>query len=323
MSRRSYVIRRIAFSVFALYLVLSITFGFIVLTADPGVALVAHGASRQAASERANMSERQEMVQKAIAEYKAEHNLNKPIWQSYVDWMVDITTLDWGRSYSLRGTPVLTVLGEAIPATLKYVIPAMLFALVGGIGLGVYSALNPGTTVERIVTSGSYIGFGIPNYWLAVAAGLFGVTTFATQFAPANIVRYALPTVILGTSLLAGQLRYARAESREHIYREFVKLLRAKGATNWLVAQHILRNAAIPLLSLFFADLIGTLVVNVFVLESVLDIPGIGSLGLRAIQARDLPLILGIAMVIGFAGIVGNLLQDLAYLVLDPRVDSE
>ncbi|MFH5801260.1 ABC transporter permease [Haladaptatus sp. CMAA 1911] len=322
MSRRSYVIRRAAFSIFALYLVLSVTFGFIALTADPGIASVAHGASRQAASERANMSERQEMVQKAIEEYKAEHDLNKPIWQSYVDWMVDITTLEWGRSYSLH-TPVLTVLAEAIPATLKYVVPAMLFALIGGIGLGVYAALNPGTAIERIVTAGSYIGFGIPNYWLAVAAGLFGVTTFATQFVPADVVRYALPTVILGTSLLAGQLRYARAESREHIYREFIKLLRAKGATNWLVAQHILRNAAIPLLSLFFADLIGTLVVNVFVLESVLGIPGIGSLGLRAIQARDLPLILGIAMVIAFAGIVGNLLQDLAYLGLDPRVDSE
>ncbi|ODR81759.1 hypothetical protein BG842_24390 [Haladaptatus sp. W1] len=323
MSRRSYVVKRVALSVFALYLVLSVTFGFIALTADPGVAFVAHGASRQAASERANMSEREQMVQQAIAEYKAEHNLNKPIWRSYVDWLVDITTLDWGRSYSLNGTPVLTVLGQAIPATLTYVVPAMLFALVGGIGFGVYAALNPGTALERVVTGGSYLGFGIPNYWLAVVAGLVGVTAFATRFAPPDIVRSALPAVILGTSLLAGQLRYARAESREYVFREFVKLLRAKGATNWRVARHILRNAAIPLLSLFFADLIGTLVVNVFVLESVLGIRGIGYFGLRAIQQRDLPLILGVAMVIAIAGIVGNLIQDLAYFGLDPRVDSE
>lgn len=323
MSRRSYVVRRVAFSVFALYLVLSVTFGFIALTADPHVALVAHGAAQQARNERANATERKQMVQKAIAEYKAEHNLDEPVWKSYVNWLVDITTLDWGRSYSHHGTPVLTVLGRAIPATLGYVVPAMLFALVGGIGLGVYSALNSGTVIERVITGGSYLGFGIPNYWIAVVAGLFGVTAFAGQFVPPDIVRDALPVVILGTSLLAGQLRYSRAESREYVYREFVKLLRAKGASNWRVARHVLRNAAIPLLSLFFADLIGALVVNVFVLESVLHIPGIGSVGLSAIEQRDLPLILGVAMVIAFAGIVGNLIQDLAYLGLDPRVDSE
>ncbi|WP_458188121.1 ABC transporter permease subunit [Haladaptatus sp. NG-WS-4] len=89
------------------------------------------------------------------------------------------------------------------------------------------------------------------------------------------------------------------------------------------VTRNILRNAAIPLLSLFFADLIGVLVVNVFVLEEVLGIPGIGRIGLLAIEQRDLPLIIGIALVIAFAGIVGNLIQDIAYSSLDPRVDAE
>ncbi len=132
-----------------------------------------------------------------------------------------------------------------------------------------------------------------------------------------------LLSAVLDISLLAGQLRYARAESCEYVYREFVKLLRAKGASNWRVARHIVRNAAIPLLSLFFADLIGTLVVNVFVLEFISSVRGIGTLGLQAIQHRDLPLILGVAIIIAFAGILGNLFQDLAYLGLDPRVESE
>ncbi|WP_435159484.1 ABC transporter permease subunit [Haladaptatus sp. DFWS20] len=132
-----------------------------------------------------------------------------------------------------------------------------------------------------------------------------------------------LPAGILGVSLLAGQLRHARAESREYVYRDFVKLLRAKGASTRLVARHILRNAAIPLISLFFVDFIGVLIVNVFVLEQVLNIPGIGFAGLIALEQRDLPLIIGIAMTIAVAGIASNLIQDIAYISLDPRVESE
>ena len=173
------------------------------------------------------------------------------------------------------------------------------------------------------MTGGSYLGLGVPSYWIVVVAGpgILGLTETLHQFTPH--VQTVLLSSVLGISLLAGQLRYARAESREYVYREFVKLLRAKGASNRRVARHILRNAAIPLLSLFFADLIGTLVVNVFVLESVTGVGGIGSLGLGAIQQRDLPLILGVAMVIAFVGILGNLFQDIAYVGLDPRVESE
>ncbi|KZN26003.1 hypothetical protein A4G99_23585 [Haladaptatus sp. R4] len=323
MSRRSYVIKRIAFSVFALYLVLSVTFGFIALTANPGVAQAAYGAAQSARNHRLNATEQKAYVHEAIEQYKEEHDLNEPVWKSYLNWLVDITTFHWGRSHTHHGTPVITLLEGAIPATSRYVVPAMLFALVGGIGLGVYSALHPGSIVERIVTGGSYVGLGIPSYWIVVVAGpgILGLTETLHQFTPH--VQTVLLSSVLGISLLAGQLRYARAESREYVYREFVKLLRAKGASNRRVARHILRNAAIPLLSLFFADLIGTLVVNVFVLESVTGVGGIGSLGLGAIQQRDLPLILGVAMVIAFVGILGNLFQDLAYVGLDPRVESE
>ncbi|WP_458207964.1 ABC transporter permease [Haladaptatus sp. NG-SE-30] len=323
MSRRTYVTKRIVFTIFALYLVMSVTFGFIMLTANPMVARVAHGAAQQARNERANETERKQMVQEVIDEYKEEHNLDEPLLQSYTRWLIDITTFDWGTSYSHRA-PVMAVLSRTIPTTLAYVIPAMMFALLGGIGLGVYSALNPGTAMERLVTGGSYLGFSIPNYWLATVATFLGARTLVVPFiSNGTIMSVVLPAAILGTSLLAGQLRYARAESHEYVYSEFVKLLRAKGASNLRVARHILRNAAIPLLSLFFADLIGVLIVNVFVLEHVLRIPGIGRAGLFAMEQRDLPLIIGIALTIAFAGIVGNLVQDLAYSSLDPRVDAE
>src|SRR5699024_9754728 len=91
-----------------------------------------------------------------------------------------------------------------------------------------------------------------------------------------------LPAIVLGTSLLTGQIRYTRAQSLEHVGTEFVKLVRAKGARRWRVARHLLRNAAVPLLSLFFADMMGIVVLNVFVLEYVFEIPGLGGLGLVA-----------------------------------------
>lgn len=318
-----HVTRRVLFAVFAIYLVISITFGFVALTADPNIGLVAYGASMQAASERANQSEAAEMVREAISAYKEDRNLDDPISERYVRWLVGVTTLDWGRSYTQKA-PVTTVLANALPRTAAYLVPAMLFALVGGLGLGVYSALNPGSLLERVSTAGFYLGLGIPNYWLALFVTTMGVGTYGDKFYNQPVfLRVVLPAAILGTTLLAGQLRYARAESREYVNTEFLKLVRAKGGSNWLRGKHVLRNAALPLVSLFFADLLGVLVVEVFVLEEIFHIQGIGTVGLAAIQDRDLPLILGVAMVFAFAGIIGNLIQDLAYLALDPRVDSE
>ncbi|PSP56319.1 ABC transporter permease [Halobacteriales archaeon QS_1_67_19] len=319
----THVTRRVLFAVFALYLVMSITFGFIALTADPKIALIAHGVATSAEGQRANASERAEMVREAISAYKEDRNLDEPVIKRYVRWMVDITTFDWGESYS-QNAPVTTVLAGALPRTLAYLGPALVVALLGGLGLGVYTALHPGSLLAWLSTGGAYLAYGIPNYWLVLFAGVLGAEGYGNAFYDAAVFRHVvLPAGVLGATLLAGQLRYARAESREYVNTEFLKLVRAKGASNRLIARHILRNAALPLVSLFFADLLGVLVVEVFVLESILSIDGIGTVGLAAIEDRDLPLILGVAMVFAFAGIVGNLIQDLAYLALDPRVDSE
>lgn len=319
-----YLTKRVLFSVFAIYLVISVTFGFVALTADPNVGLVAHGAARSPEAQQANESEREAIVEEAIREYRESRNMAAPVSERYVRWLVDVTTLDWGESFS-QNAPVTSVLATAIPKTLTYVVPAMLFALVGGIGLGVFSAMNSGSVVGRVVSGGFYLGFGIPNYWLALVVVMLGTMHYGASFRTPLLNEVVVPAAVLGTSLLAGQLRYARAESREYVNTEFLKLIRAKGASNRLAARHVLRNAALPLFSLFFADLMGVLVVSVFVLESpmVLGIEGIGNVGLAAIEDRDVPLILGVAMVFAFAGIIGNLLQDLAYLALDPRVDSD
>lgn len=323
MSFLSYLTRRTLLAIVAIYLVVSVTFGFVALTANPEVARVAYVAGMQANQQDANASERREMVQSAIEEYREEHNLDEPILERYLSYLVRVTTLDWGTSQTLE-KPVTSVLGGAIPTTLAYVVPAMLFALVGGVLVGVFGALEPGGVLGRLVTGTSYVGFAVPNYWIATVVLLLGVLPLGSATDGSGLAtRVVLPAAILGVSLLAGQIRYARAEAREYVNMEFVKLLRAKGASTGRIARHVLKNAAIPLISLFFADLLGVMVVNVFVLEKVIGIHGIGQVGLMAIQQRDLPLVIGIAMAIAIAGVLGNLIQDVSYRFVDPRVGAD
>ena len=190
-----------------------------------------------------------------------------------------------------------------------------------------YTATHRESRLARVVTSLIHFGFSIPNFLLAEVLLLFvlGRSELLAGLGPGtySLLRsVVIPAAIVGTSLLAGQMRYARAQSLEYANTEFVKLVRAKGAGTRRVARHLLRNAAIPLLALFFTDMIGILVVNVFVIEYVFSIPGIGGLSLVAFQQQDLPVVLGATMVIVFVGIGGNFLQDVAYLVLDPRVEE-
>lgn len=318
MSAKWQVVRRVGFAVFAVYLVLSITFGFVALTPDPNIAPELWEAVRHQGASA-------EEVQQVNQAYLEATNRDIPVFDRYVQWLADITTLDWGTSFN-QNVPVTGLIGQALPYTLAYIFPGVAFALVGGIAIGVYSATHHHTLLDRLATGFGYLGFSVPNFWIAEVFILVLVTELgwfdqsAADGTWAILSQLVLPAAILGTSLLAGQVRYARAESLEYINAEFVKLVRAKGASGWRVARHILRNAALPLLSLFFTDLLAVLVVNIYVIETVFGIPGLGTLSLEAIQNRDMPVILGTTMVIVLFGIVGNLVQDLAYVVLDPRV---
>jgi peptide/nickel transport system permease protein len=325
-SFRWYALRRVGFALVALYLVVSVTFGFLALTPDPTVDEVARQAALEA--QGLNASEREAAVQEAIREYREQRGLDDPIYVRYARWMVNVATFDWGDSYTF-GVPVVAVLGGALVETLVYVVPAVLIAVVGGILAGVYGALNRGGLGDRLATGVGYLGFSLPNFWLGelllLALSLYAGNTLlqGTDVPPGPLTQVVLPAAVLGTSLLAGQLRYARAESLEYVGSEFVKLVRAKGAGQRRIGMHVLRNAAVPLMSLFVADLLAVLVLNVYVIEAVFGIQGFGSVSLQAIYNRDLPVVIGSAMVVAAVGVGGNLLQDLLSVVVDPRVSEE
>lgn len=313
--------RRVGSALLAVYLVVSVTFGFVALTPDPNEATIAHQTARQG-GDAAD-------VEQAVSAYRAARNYDDPIGQRYVRWLVGVTTLKWGYSFS-AGRPVVDLLAGSLRYTLAYVVPATVLASLG-VFVGYHAAWQRRRLSARAETLLSYVAFGIPNFWLAVVllflgGELFGLTTPSYQFAGAwgvdEFGRFALPTVVLTTGMFATLVRYARTGALEAFNRHFVEVVRAKGVSELGVARHVLRTLVATLLSLFTAELVGVLVLNVFVVEFVFGIPGLGQLTLGAIQQRDMPLVLGTTMVVVFVGIGGSLLSDLATMVLDPRVDA-
>jgi len=320
---------RLLLAVFSWYVVLSVVFGFVVLTDDPTVGQVRFGAARAC---EGPSEQREACIEERVAAYEEMKNLNDPIHERYARWLVDGSTFDWGRSHSLKA-PVTVLIADRLPYTLLYVVPAMALSSVAGVAAGALLGLREGSWLDRVGTVVSYGGLGVPNFWLATVLLWYftqdnlvlngAVDPEKGALAPANLEAALLPTLVLASTLFAGQLRYARAETLEHAGSEFVSLVRAKGFGDLGVGKRILRVAAAPLASLLFVDLLGVLVINVYVIEYVFELPGFGALSYTAIVQQDLPLVLGTALTVALVGIVGSLLQDVAYSVLDPRVRDD
>lgn len=326
MGLSKHVARRLVIALVAVYLVMTVAFAFVAFTPDPNQALVAHQTQTTGGSS--------EDVREAIAAYRDARNLDDPILQRYGRWLMDVSTLDWGLSYTYN-RPVTELIEQRLPYTVLYVAPALALSLVSGVLIGLYSAFNRRSTFDRVSSLTGYLGLGIPNFWLAEVATLAVALQFGAGFGAvhsngrpdafwsvAHLRAFALPTLVLASGLFAGQLRYARAESMEYVNAEFVNALRAKGISRLSVARHVLRNAAVPILSLFFTDMVAVLVVNIYVIEEVFRIDGLSALSLTAIHQRDLPLVLGTTMVIALVGIAANFLQDVTYATLDPRISD-
>ncbi|MFD1512920.1 ABC transporter permease [Halomarina rubra] len=318
--------RRVVFAVCVVWLVVSLTWASIALTRDPNAA-----AERRAINTNDQLSD----AEKEAALERLEDG-GEPALDRYLDWAGDFATLEWGYANSLQRydenrqpvrVTVTDALARGLPNTLRYVVPAILLAVALGWAIGVYAALSPGSRAARVASMTAYFGGGFPNFYLAVLVpvvvsiplNLLGHELPRT-LGPLGVQTTLLPVFVLTLGLVGGQIRYARTEALEYAREDFVRLVRAKGAGPTRLARHVLRNAALPLIALFFTEVLAVLVVDVFVLEYVFPIGGIGSMALTGIQSRDLPLIVGITTVIVAAGVFGTLLQDLSHHYLDPRV---
>lgn len=252
------------------------------------------------------------------AEYFAARGLDRPLSEVYVDWLGRMVTLDWGVSFS-SGEPVFPLVTDAVVRTATYVLPALALAIVAGVAIGMYAALNPDSRLGSGSVGTAYLLFALPNFW--VGGMLLSLTLDDAAARSPLVFDHLLPIALTFSTLLGGYVSYSRAHSREYATADFVSLVRAKGASNARVAVHVLRNAAIPFFSMLFTEALGLLVLATFVIEVLFGIDGFGLLLLEAVGARDLPVILGGTVVVIAVGVVGNVVQDLAYGYLDPRVE--
>ena len=307
------VLQRLAATVPVLLLVTAGVFALLHLTpGDPIDAMMAESADAT-----------------AKASLRAELGLDRPLHVQYVAWMGRLLRGDLGHSIR-NGEPVLENVSRRIRPSLQLALLAMAISLLVAFPVGIASAVRRNTSVDRVGTTFALFGICMPNFLLALLLiFLFGVTLrwlpISGYVDPAEelvdgLRSLALPAVTLGLALAAVVTRTLRSSMLEALTEDYVRTARAKGLSEWrVVRDHVLRNALIPVVTVLGLQL-GTLIGGAVITEYVFALPGIGRLVVDAVFARDYPLVQGVVLLIAVGFIASNLVVDLLYGLIDPRI---
>ena len=256
-----------------------------------------------------------------LARLRAELRLDDPLHQQFAHYAKGVLTGNLGTSYITR-RPILNDLLERFPATLRLAAAAMLFAAALGIGIGIYGAWRPGTWADRVATFGAYLGISFPVYWV----GLILILIFAVnlRWLPASgssgLAYLVLPAITLGMRSVAFLARMTRAAMQEVLQSDFVRTARAKGLKERpVILGHALRNALIPIVTVLGLDF-GSYLTGSILTETIFSWPGVGRYVLNAIDKRDLPAVQGSILFLSLVFVIVNLITDLLYARVDPRV---
>jgi peptide/nickel transport system permease protein len=270
-------------------------------------------------------------------EARARLGLDKPMWEQYGIFLMNAASGDMGRSF-VYNQPPLAVIFERMPATLELAIVAMLLTVVLGIPLGLIAGLRPNSLVGRAIMAASVLGFSLPSFWV----GLTLIMVFAVHFQvlpstgrgtvttlfgiPSSLwtsggwTFVILPAVNLALFNIALTIRLIRAGAREAMLSDYVKFARAKGLTGRrVIGVHVLKNIMIPVVTILGLEF-GGIIAFAVVTESIFAWPGMGKLIIDSINLLDRPMIVAYLMLIVFIVILINLVVDVLYCVLDPRV---
>jgi peptide/nickel transport system permease protein len=256
-----------------------------------------------------------------LAQLRSDLGLDRPLTEQYGSFLLGLVRGDLGQSFFYR-RPVRVVLLEKLPATLELAGAAMILALVIALPLGVIAAVRKDSLSDRLSMLASLVGISMPNFWL----GPLLIILFSIQLGwlpvsgredPWSIV---LPAVTLGTALAALLSRMTRSAMLDVLEEDYLRTARAKGlAERTVIGRHALRNALLPVLTIVGLQF-GALLSGAVITENVFAWPGIGTLLIQAIHARDYPLIQGCVLVISLGYVAANFLTDIFYAFSDPRI---
>ena len=311
----SYIARRLAVIIPTLILVSIFIFTLQkILPGDPALALA--GEERDAAS---------------LEFIREKYHLNDPIYLQYINWAGSALKGDLGVSLRTN-EPVTQLIGAKLPVTIQLAIMAMIIAFLIGVPAGVLSAVKKGTVVDYLANIVALSGLSIPNFWLGIM--LILLVSVNLGWLPASgyesifndplrsLQTMIMPAFVLGTSLAATLMRHTRSAMLGVLKADYVRTARSKGVSEFaVIIKHAFRNALLPIVTLS-AVLFGQLLAGAVLTEQIFTIPGFGKLIVDAVFTRDYAVVQGVVLctAIGFLGM--NLLADIAYFLLNPRMRS-
>ncbi|WP_112291657.1 ABC transporter permease [Rahnella sp. AN3-3W3] len=264
-----------------------------------------------------------------IAQLREQYHLNDPIPSQYFHWVGNALRGDFGTSLRTQ-EPVLQLIASKLPVTLELSLLAMIVALIIGITMGVLAAVNKGTWIDNGTNFLALSGISIPHFWLGVLLiMLFSVKLHwlpASGYVPfsedplQNLKTMLLPAAVLGTGLSATLMRHTRAAMIAVLKADYIRTARAKGLLpKKVIMKHALRNALVPIITLttlLFGELLGGAVLS----EQVFTIPGFGKMIVDSVFNRDYAVVQGVVMVVAVGFLLMNLLADVLYVLVNPRM---
>ena len=312
-----YIVRRLFFGV--LVLLIMTTFIFIIMRAVPGDVVTLQLANSGATAEQMDA-------------LKAEMGLDKSVFAQLIDWGKNALQADLGSSL-WSGQEVSQIVSARLPVTIQLALMAIVLAIIIGIPIGVISAVKQNTFIDHFLKVISIGGLSIPSFWLGLILLTFlslafnwipplGYQSFADN-PIVNLQQMFLPAICLAITLSASIVRMTRSAVLEVLHSEFIRTVRAKGAKEAVVIfKHALRNSLISVITLIGLQ-IGYLLGGTVVLESIFALPGLGSLIFESVLVRDYPIVQSTVLVFGAMFLLVNLIVDVMYGWVDPRIRTK
>lgn len=311
---KSYILKRIVQIIPVIFLVSILS--FIIIHSAPG--------------DPVNMYIKPEMTQYEIEQLREQMGLNGTVVSQYFSWLKNVLKGNWGYSL-ISNRPVLDLILSKLPSTMLLMATSLILSVVIAIPLGLIAGLHENKAIDHILSFFTYIGISIPTFWFAIL--LIVIFTLKLGWLPSvgmrstgvnttiDLIKHLImPSMALSIGNTAVFVRYIRTNTIKQLHEEYVTTVQSKGAnSSYILRHHVLKNCLLPIITLVGMNL-ASLVTGSFIIESIFGWPGMGTLGMSAINTRDYPMIMGFTMLSCMILILGNLVADILYSFVDPRI---